>query len=233
MSRSARIFLFVLLLVAIAAYRYYKHSPLLAPTSEAIAIDDSLSAAYTTFDSCPPEGNAVSDRIGELNKLKNRFSLPRASDFEEDITLDKILEPGNDKDRWSNDKAARIKGYIYDVKSGGVETCNCKEREDQDKDTHIEIVADPMQTGKTMRMVVEVTPRMRDIMEHRGEDWSMRALRDRLLGRWVEVEGWMLFDDEHEMNAENTNPGRPRNWRATAWELHPLTSIRVVDRSLP
>lgn len=233
MSRSARVFLFLLLLVVIAVYQYYKHPRIVATAFEAITIDDSLSGVYAVFDSCPPEGDAMSARIGELNKLKNRFSAPRESDFIEDITLDKILELGEDRDRWSNDKAARIKGYIYDVKSGGVETCNCKEREDQDKDTHIEIVADPMQTSKTKRMVIEVTPRMRDIMEHNGEDWSTRALRDRLLGRWVEVEGWLLFDDEHEMNAENTNPGRPRNWRATAWELHPLTNIKVVEHSLP
>ena len=130
-------------------------------------------------------------------------------------------------------KAARIKGYVYEVKSGGIETCNCKEREELDKDTHIELVADPMQTGKLQRMIVEITPRMRDIMEHKGVDWSTEGLRDRLLGRWVEVEGWLLFDDEHEMNAENTNPGHPRNWRATAWEIHPITSIKVIDRPIP
>jgi hypothetical protein len=26
---------------------------------------------------------------------------------------------------------------------------------------------------------------------------------------------------------ENTAPGRERNWRATAWEIHPITSIEV------
>ena len=30
---------------------------------------------------------------------------------------------------------------------------------------------------------------------------------------------------------ENTTPGRVGNWRATAWELHPVTGVEVVDHS--
>jgi hypothetical protein len=52
----------------------------------------------------------------------------------------------------------------------------------------------------------------------------------KLLGRWVKVTGWMLFDVEHQSEAENTAPGRPRNWRATAWEVHPVTAIEIVQR---
>jgi hypothetical protein len=229
MNRNAKIFLFLLVIGAVAVFAYVKlHRSFGGSVSNAQI--DSLKAAYTVFENCPPEGDAVSEKAIELNKFKSRFLAPQPEDFADGISLSKILEPGNDRDRWSASKAARIQGYIYDVKPGGVETCNCKEREEQDRDTHIEMVADPMQTGKTYRMIVEVTPRMRDIMSRKGEDWSTRTLRDRYLGRWVEVEGWLLFDDEHEMNAENTNPGRPRNWRATAWEIHPITSIKVIDR---
>ena len=96
--------------------------------------------------------------------------------------------------------------------------------------THIELVLDPMHNGGSARMIVEVTPRWRYIMREGGIDWSTRALRDQLLGRWVRVRGWMLFDAEHQRESENTAPGRPRNWRATAWEIHPVTSIQVVAR---
>jgi hypothetical protein len=64
-------------------------------------------------------------------------------------------------------------------------------------------------------------------MKAEGVDWSTKALRSKLLGRWVTFTGWMLFDEEHASQAENTNPGRPRNWRATAWEIHPVTQIVV------
>ena len=53
-------------------------------------------------------------------------------------------------------------------------------------------------------MIVEVTPRWRYIMNQRGVAWSTRSLRDRFLGRWVRVSGWMLFDREHHGESENT-----------------------------
>ena len=39
-------------------------------------------------------------------------------------------------------------------------------------------------------------------------------LRSKYLGRWVEVEGWMMYDLEHANMAENTKPGNLKNWRA-------------------
>jgi hypothetical protein len=41
------------------------------------------------------------------------------------------------------------------------------------------------------------------------------------------LEARCLFDVEHQNASENTAPGRERNWRATAWEIHPITSIEV------
>jgi hypothetical protein len=37
------------------------------------------------------------------------------------------------------------------------------------------------------------------------------------------------FDFEHVDEAENTNPGGAHNVRATCWETHPVTSIKVLD----
>ena len=39
-----------------------------------------------------------------------------------------------------------------------------------------------------------------------------------------------MLDGEHADEAENTRPGRARNWRATAWEVHPVTGIEVTAR---
>ena len=192
--------------------------------------EDSLSAIYRIFNDCPPIGDAISEEAILLNKLKNRFRIPDESDFDTSITLARILEEGDDNMRWSVHKAARITGYVYEVKAGGIETCNCREKDRDGKDTHIELVLNPMHDQKTQRMVVEVTPRMRDIMSKQGIDWTTSTLRSEILGRWVQVEGWLMLDTEHLNAAENTNPGRERNWRATAWEIHPITKIEVVDR---
>ncbi len=44
----------------------------------------------------------------------------------------------------------------------------------------------------------------------------------------VRVTGWMFFDSDHNTEAENTNPGGPKNWRATSWEVHPVTGFEVI-----
>jgi len=182
------------------------------------------------FHGCAMEGDARSQGVRALDRLKNRYAAPTPADMDSAITLAAILAPGNDISRWKVKEGAEIIGYVSDVKRGGIEATNCHARDDADRDTHIELVLDPMHSGRSLPMIVEVTPRWRYLMSQRGMDWSTRALRDRFLGRWVKVRGWMLFDIEHQHESENTAPGRAGNWRATAWEIHPVTSIEVVGR---
>jgi hypothetical protein len=181
------------------------------------------------YHGCGMEGDARSQGVQALNRLKNRYAAPQQIDPV--ITLAAMLAPGRDTGRWKVKQGAEIVGYVFDVKVGGIESTNCHVRAAEQRDTHIELVLDPMAGSPTQRVIVEVTPRLRGIMSAQGMDWSTRALRDRLLGRWVKVRGWMLFDMEHQNQSENTAPGRERNWRATAWEIHPITSIEVVQRS--
>jgi hypothetical protein len=143
-----------------------------------------------------------------------------------------MLQPGDDRSRWKVKDGAAIVGYVWDVKPGGVESCNCHAKATDDRDTHIELVLDPMAgNAATSRVIVEVIPRWRSSMSAKGINWKTGALRDRYKGRWVRVQGWLLLDSQHINASENTAPGRPRNWRATAWEIHPVTAIEVVQRS--
>lgn len=180
------------------------------------------------YNGCGMEGDARSSGVQALNRLKNRYAAPQQIDPA--ITLAAILAPGRDTGRWKVKQGAEIVGYVFDVKVGGIESTNCHARAAEQRDTHIELVLDPMAGSPSQRVIVEVTPRWRAIMAAQGVDWSTRALRDKLLGRWIKVRGWMLFDMEHQNESENTAPGRQRNWRATAWEIHPITSIEVVQR---
>jgi hypothetical protein len=92
------------------------------------------------------------------------------------------------------------------------------------RDTHVEVGASADASSRE-RVVLEVTPPMRDWARKRGLDWSTTALQRDLVGKVCRFEGWLLFDSEHADESENTNPGDQDNWRATAWELHPITSI--------
>lgn len=182
------------------------------------------------FRGCPLAGNAEPADVQALNVLKNRTTVPSTSDIDPAVTLTTMLQPGDDRGRWSDQRAAVIVGYVEEVKPGPKETVNCGATRVEDKDTHIALVLDPMNGGGQHEVIVEVTPRMRAIAAQHGLDWSTKALKKDYLGRWVRVAGWLLFDAEHAAQAENTAPGRAKDWRATAWELHPITSIEVTAR---
>ena len=47
--------------------------------------------------------------------------------------------------------------------------------------------------------------------------------------RRVRIRDWMLFDFEHVDESENTAPKRRDNWRATAWEIHPVIDMTVLN----
>ena len=181
------------------------------------------------FNGCGMEGDARVFGVRALDRLKNRSTQPSPEQIDSTITLAAILAPGHDISRWKVNEGAEIVGYVSEVKRGSIESTNCHARDDLDRDTHIELVLDPMSGDASARMIVEVTPRWRFLMSERGMDWSTRALRDRFLGHWVRVRGWMLFDAEHQRDSENTASGRAGNWRGTAWEIHPVTSIEVAS----
>jgi hypothetical protein len=208
-------------------------------------------AATTKKRPCDPfTGDAITDQAKALNKLKNRSQAPTLFDNSPSITINKILAPGNDTNRFSPTKAATITGYVATVKVGGIETCNCHATDAAKRDTHIDIVADPkyatpnfikITTTKNGRsrtinkdanekyhLIVEVTPRVRDQKRARGADWSTATLKAQLTHHWVRFSGWLLFDTEHADEAENTNPGNKRNWRATCTEIHPVFGITVL-----
>ena len=39
-----------------------------------------------------------------------------------------------------------------------------------------------------------------------------------------------MFDAEHKNKAENTHNGGDGNWRATAWEIHPISALTLVSQ---
>ncbi|HEY0078507.1 MAG TPA: hypothetical protein VGB73_07655 [Pyrinomonadaceae bacterium] len=200
-SRRSKLITFALLAVALAAMLFIVQS------------------------NCPTSGITFSAEKAAFVRLKNRTALPQEADFDRRVTLETLLQPLDDRGRWSESRAVVVEGYVVGVGAGGIEAANCFSP--VRRDTHI-YLSSRRDAQTRERIVAEVTPRIRDWARHHGRDWSEAALRRELAGRWCRVEGWLLFDREHEEEAENTSPGRPGNWRATAWEIHPVTSIEVL-----
>jgi hypothetical protein len=166
---------------------------------------------------CPSVGIALTSNARNLHRLKNRTALPQATDFDSGVTLDALLQPGEDRTRWSTDRAARVQGEVIDVAYARPEATNCYNP--CRRDIHI-LIAHRKDAQKNEQIVVEVTPNLRI--------WSEETLQAQLVGHWVEFEGWLYFDAGHAEESENISPHNPENWRATAWEIHPVTKITVI-----
>ena len=95
------------------------------------------------------------------------------------------------------------------------------------RDIHI-LIAKHKDVTKKEQVVLEVTPKLRAWAATQGMDWSEETLQAQLVGHWVEFEGWLYFDVGHTEESENINPGNAENWRATSWEIHPITKITVI-----
>jgi hypothetical protein len=59
-------------------------------------------------------------------------------------------------------------------------------------------------------------------------DAMLASANSKFKGKWVTFRGWMLFDVFHETESEITNPGGTANWRATLWEVHPVTGFEML-----
>ena len=186
-----------------------------------VALALALSTPWWIVYTCPVQRALIGEEELALIALKNRIQQPTGSDFDQRVTLEAALARGDDRARWSEQRAAALEGYVVAVQPGAIEFANCLSF--TDRDTHIDLALAP-DAPITERMVLEVTPPMREWARQRGLDWSIPALRA-LVGHRVRFEGWLLWDLEHVDESENTNPAYSGNWRRTAWELHPVTAI--------
>jgi hypothetical protein len=175
---------------------------------------------------CPSEGLALTQQTRDFHRLKNRTTPPQPTDFDDSVTLASLLRPGEDGSRWSTSRAARVEGYVVSVAAGPLELTNCYVP--GRRDTHIHVGLRP-DSPPSEQVVLETTPRLEDWAKHQGRDWSAGSLYDKLLGRRVRFEGWLFFDTSHAGESENIAPGRPGNWRATSWEIHPVTKFEIIE----
>ena len=192
----------------------------------------------TPYRGCPACGTAKDNKHRTLNVQKNRGTAVTSP---QKITVQEIRNPANNT-KFTPSKKVWVTGYVASVDPGGFqETCNCK-RNDL-RDVHINIVADPSEVGDQSKyVVVEFTPRWekRFGFDDSNYDAMRQAVEDKIKGKWIKFSGWMLFDFIHANASQSTAPGNPVcpndgkqhsgcNWRATPWEVHPVTAYTVVS----
>lgn len=168
------------------------------------------------------------------NPFKNRYVFPKQVDFNANLQLIDFINGSAVKDKFSQGMAVEVTGYVYEVKPGGIETCNCKTKDRFFRDTHIELTLNDQETGPENRFIVEVTPRIRQKLADNGIDWTTEALKEQLKGHLVRIQGWLFYDFSHETENFADDPDDQigkKNWRATSWEIHPITNIEVLDET--
>jgi hypothetical protein len=133
-----------------------------------------------------------------------------------------------------------VVGYLYYVKQEGAESSNCELTSPDDTDFHIgigfdknvaasvlspskETAADKLAVKETA-VVVEMTPQYRGDL---APEWTIEALK-KVLGKQVRVVGQLMADNEHNDPKDNCGlAGHGAScWRASIWELHPVTSFQ-------
>ena len=174
--------------------------------------------SLTTNQDCPQSGDSKDPDHQQMDLLKNRTTTSKKTN--KSVTLEKILQGGDDTDRFKSTDYVQITGYVYDVKWGGSETCNCHATDKSNLDIHIELVKDLNNASNQKAMVIEITRYSKGTYTYD----QIKALK----GKKVQVKGWMFFDEEHTQNAINTNPNGTFLWRATCWEVHPCQLIKGV-----
>jgi hypothetical protein len=197
-----------------------------------------------------PEGDAkkASNRLKNRATVASGFSVlpyPALEHFDQSEVDSFSDQQKADLKNGSAMAAVEVEGYVVDAAPGGCakrpppassgESCNCNSTDALICDTHITLAPDKAAAADSTRhVIVEVTPRMR-LKYAAQKRWTSDAIQQDFKGQTVVVKGWLFYDTDHECGAQATRKdvkpdcaGRDKTvWRATAWEVHPITSIEV------
>ncbi len=161
------------------------------------------------------------------------------------------LQPGNHGDYLAQlsdmgeGKIHGLIGYLYDIKVEGKESSNCQLEDSADHanvDFHIFIGFDPDVAArirdkkltaedkaglKANAVIVEMTPQC---CGPDGRIWTADEVQA-VKGMKVKVLGQLMVDNEHDVPGQNCGRSdHTKNcWRASVWELHPVTGFEVCD----
>src|SRR6266516_2004609 len=139
-----------------------------------------------------------------------------------------------------------LTGWLVLAYVGPPETTNCGD--ETFHDWHLEIFEKPSdhapQVGDPTPIICEITPRTGRIIYSSGvhiqalagffrlQDASYRATGH--AAQKVRVTGYLMWDDQHNSSAEIGSTiqrfgrnGLHQPWRSTAWEIHPVMTLRV------
>ncbi len=174
---------------------------------------------------CGPAGLGLSNIKIHSNRLKNRDTTYFKQDTSRiiEIHIDSFIRKGYDVSRFSNDTKVRLLGaWLIDYKVSEPENCNCYNPLPDTRDIHIKLATRQFETNNDLFMVAE--PTRYTISPTLNRNTLFSFVRKKVI-----IEGYLFFDSEHITESVNTAPPKTKDktWRATAWEVHPVVSIKL------
>jgi len=150
-------------------------------------------------------------------------------------------------DRYEN-QIVSLTGWLVFAYAGPPETTNCASP--MFHDWHLELFENPSdhapQVGDTTPIICEITPRTEQRIYRDGtriqslaefvrlQDVSYHATGHKACK--VRVTGYLMWDDDHNGGADAgstiqwfSGNGFHHPWRSTAWEIHPVMKIEVIE----
>jgi hypothetical protein len=148
----------------------------------------------------------------------------------------------------NENQVVSLTGWLVLAYPGPAETTNCGD--EKFHDWHLEISEKPSdhgpRVGDPTPIICEITPRIERIIYRDGvriqplagffrlQDATYKATGH--AAQKVRVTGYLMWDDEHNSGAEVGSTiqrfgrnGLHQPWRSTAWEIHPVMTIEVIE----
>jgi hypothetical protein len=156
---------------------------------------------------------------------------PTDDQIDDTVTLEELVEPGDDSMRWTRQTGAEIEGFVIDIHPPlPAGACPAPRA---DAETVIELTTDPNIFDPAHRFSAIVTTAWRQRMAAAGKDWRKGVLQARYLRRSVRIRGWLEFARDQAPCAVNTADFGAAATRATAWQIRPVTAIALSDPDAP
>lgn len=167
---------------------------------------------------CPPEGNSISDIGKRVNIMKNRDIAPGT--INTNVTIDTILKGmPEDTGRFKVTEMVTVTGYVLGADDAGPETCNCLSK-DSAKHNVVLYIGHSLEAGKDSVFVVEVTAK------YKTAHHSFNG--DLLFGKQITVTGYLMYNFDMRRYALNACKKCRTTDRKTAWEICPVTDVKIV-----
>jgi hypothetical protein len=202
-----------------------------------------------------PDPNATwSSTVNGGNVLDANFFATLESGIPDTLTSTNHAQHATDLAQQGEGQIVTLIGTVFYTLHGGSETCNCQLSGDESVvDFHIGVGFGPFPLSATVlsqlqagseysrilspadqhvldqpSVVAEMTPYYR---EQFHPAWTLAKVQG-VTGRQVKITGQLMIDNVHHIPKDDcglADANTSKCWRASTWEVHPVTSFQVCS----